>query len=224
MKNILVIGGSSGIGKSFILQNKFDRIHSISRNPSKIERLNFVEYNLDLLKEPLPDLDILDEIVYCPGSINLKPFERLNPVDFQKDYDINVKGLIVVLQKYIELLKKSKSGSVVAFSTVASKTGMPFHSSVAAAKSALEGLMISLAAEYTPTIRFNTISLTLTDTPLAKGILRNEKMYDLMKQRHPLKQILNPDEVASFVHTILNTHSMTGQVLQMDCGITTIKT
>lgn len=223
MKNILVVGGNSGIGKSFIQQNKFDRIYSISRTMSNINRLNFKEFNIDILNDPLPDISQLDEIIFCPGSINLKPFERLTIEDFQHDYDINVKSLIIVLKKYIPLLKNSKSGGVIAFSTVASKMGMPFHSSVASAKSALEGVMSSLAAEYAPSVRFNTIALTLTDTPLAKGILRNEKMYEVMKERHPLKQILSPDEVASFANVILNTHSMTGQVIQMDCGLTTVK-
>lgn len=223
MKNILIVGGSSGIGKSFIQQNKFDRIYSISRTLSNINRLNFKEFNIDILNDPLPDISQLDEIIFCPGSINLKTFERLTIEDFQRDYDINVKSLIIIIKKYISLLKNSKSGGVIAFSTVASKMGMPFHSSIASAKSALEGVMSSLAAEYTPSVRFNTIALTLTDTPLAKGILRNEKMYEVMKERHPLKQILSPDEVASFANVILNTHSMTGQVIQMDCGLTTIK-
>lgn len=223
MKNILIIGGSKGIGKALVDISEESFVYNICRNFSEIKRDNYFEYNLDVTTDKLPQLTELDQIIYCPGSITLKPFEKLTETDFNDDYKINITGLIRVLQYYIPILKKGNHPAVIAYSSVASQQGMPFHSSIAMVKAAIEGLMKSLAAEYAPTIRFNTLALTLTDTPLASKILRNDKMYEAMETRHPLKKILNANEVATFTQSILNSHSISGQTIALDCGITTLK-
>ena len=226
MKTIAVIGGSSGIGKSLIdlVKDNF-KIYAIQRNSSGIVHENMTEYLVDVLKDDLPELESLDGLVYCPGSINLKPFNRLSEVDFKNDYEVNVLGAIRVLQKYIPLLKNGYDPSVLLFSTVAVKMGMPFHASVAAAKGAVEGLIKSLAAEYAPKIRFNAIAPTLTNTKLAEKILRNDRAKDLSAERHPLKKYLEPEEVAEMAHFILSKKgaSLSGQIIEMDCGIVNLK-
>jgi len=197
----------------------------IQRNASGVISDNVTEYLVDVLNEELPDLESLDTLVYCPGSINLKPFSRLTEEDFKNDYEINVLGAIRVLQKYLPLLKKGTSPSVLLFSTVAVKMGMPFHASISAAKGAVEGLMKSLAAEYAPKIRFNAIAPTLTNTRLAEKILRNDKLKDLSADRHPLKRYLEPDEVAEMASFIISDKgsALSGQIIEMDCGIVNLK-
>ena len=144
--------------------------------------------------------------------------------DFQNDFDINVKGGIGVLKKYISNLKSNKA-SVLMFSTVATHIGMPFHASISVSKSAVEGLTKSLAAEYAERVRFNCIAPTITKTPLAASLLRNEKQIELMEQRHPLKRILDPEEIASFAAFLLSEQSsaITGQIFPIDAGLVSIK-
>lgn len=226
MKTIAIIGGSSGIGKSLVnLERDRNKVITIQRNASEIIHENVTEYLVDVLNEELPNLESLDTLVYCPGSINLKPFSRLTEEDFKKDYEINVLGAVRVLQKYLPLLKKGTNPSVLLFSTVAVKMGMPFHTSISAAKGAVEGLMKSLAAEYAPKIRFNAIAPTLTNTRLAEKILRNDKSKELSAERHPLKRYLEPNEVAEMASFIISDKgaSFSGQIIEMDCGIVNLK-
>ncbi|PQJ23281.1 SDR family NAD(P)-dependent oxidoreductase [Tenacibaculum sp. SG-28] len=223
MKTILVVGGSKGIGKAIVdsLKNEHTVI-TFSRTPS--EEIGIEHHTLDVLKDTLPDLDSIDGLVYCPGSINLKSLTRLKEEDFEEDFRINVLGAIKVIKKYEKVLSQN-NGSVVLFSTVATKLGMPFHASVATSKSAIEGLAKSLAAEYATKIRFNVIAPTVTETPLAARLLRNDKQKLSMQDRHPLKDYLQAEEVATLATYFLSDASrlISGQVMPIDAGITTLK-
>lgn len=226
MKTILVIGGSKGIGKAIItslLPNH--NVVNISRTSPDISHPNLTHYECDVTKDDLPQIDAADGLVYCPGSINLKPISRLNIDDFKNDFEINVLGAVKAIQKYLDILKKGTAPSIVLFSTVAAKLGMPFHASVAVSKSGIEGLTKSLGAELAPTVRVNAIAPTVTDTELASKLLRNEKMIDNITQRHPLKKFLNPEEVAHMATFLLseNAASVSGQIFQLDCGIVSFK-
>lgn len=226
MKTILIIGGSKGIGKAIsnVLLDTC-KVINISRSKPEFEHQNLTHYSCDILTDELPDLESVDTLIYCPGSINLKPFERLKIEDFKSDYDINFIGAVKTIQKYLPNLKQAENSSILLFSTVASKLGMPFHASVASVKSAVEGLVKSLAAEYAPKIRINAIAPTVTDTNLASKLLRNERLKDQMIERHPLKKYLSPDEVAEMAAFLISEKSvsMSGQIFEMDCGITTFK-
>lgn len=224
MKTILVVGGSKGIGKALVdVLKDTHKIINISRNEIEAHE-NITHYSLDILKDELPDLETINGLVYCPGSINLKPIGRLKLDDFREDFEINVVSAVKIIQKYINPLKNN-NGSVVLFSTVATKIGMPFHASVSASKSAVEGVVKSLAAEFATKIRFNCIAPTVTDTTLAERLLRNDKQRDGMKQRHPLQKILEPKEVASLAAYLLSdvASSISGQVFPIDAGIVSLK-
>ena len=224
MKTILIIGGSKGIGKALVdVLKDTHKIINISRNEIEAHE-NITHYSLDILKDELPDLETINGLVYCPGSINLKPIGRLKLDDFREDFEINVVSAVKIIQKYINPLKNN-NGSVVLFSTVATKIGMPFHASVSASKSAVEGVVKSLAAEFATKIRFNCIAPTVTDTTLAERLLRNDKQRDGMKQRHPLQKILEPKEVASLAAYLLSdvASSISGQVFPIDAGIVSLK-
>tara|TARA_R110001632_G_scaffold39718_8_gene99362 strand:+ start:4382 stop:5065 length:684 start_codon:yes stop_codon:yes gene_type:complete len=226
MRKILIVGGSRGIGNAILTKLvEENQIINISRVPPNIKHTNLTHYTCDVLVDTLPDLEVIDSIVYCPGSINLKPISRLKLDDFRSDFEINVIGAVKTIQHYLPKLKKGNKPSILLFSTVAAKLGMPFHASVAAAKSAVEGLVKSLGAEFAPTIRINAIAPTVTDTDLASKLLRNEKMIENITERHPLKKFLNPEEVADMAEFLLSTKaaSLSGQVFEMDCGIVSFK-
>ena len=226
MKNIVVIGGSKGIGKSIIksLVNE-NKVINLSRTVPENTPNNLTHYSCNILSDNLPDIETVDTLIYCPGSINLKPISRLSLDDFREDFEINVIGAVKSIQHYLPQLKKGIAPSILLFSTVASKLGMPYHASVAAAKSAVEGLTKSLGAELAPTIRVNAIAPTVTDTTLASKLLRNEKMIENIKERHPLKKFLNPDEVANMATFLISEKaaSISGQIFEMDCGIVSFK-
>ncbi len=226
MRKIVVIGGSKGIGNAIVKTLVNDNsVINISRTKPELIHQNLKHYSCDVLNDELPDLEQLDTIIYCPGSINLKPISRLKLDDFREDYEINVIGAVKVIQKYIGALKKGNAPSILLFSTVASKLGMPFHASIAAAKSGVEGLTKSLGAELAPTIRVNAIAPTITDTELASKLLRNEKMIENITERHPLKKFLNPNEVAGMAQFLISPKaaSISGQIFEMDCGIVSFK-
>ncbi|SHH69579.1 SDR family NAD(P)-dependent oxidoreductase [Winogradskyella jejuensis] len=226
MGKYIVIGGSKGIGNA-IVNNllKHHEVINLSRSAPEISHENLTHHNCDVINDEFPQISEADGLVYCPGSINLKPINRLSIEDFKSDFEINVIGAVKAVQSYLPALKNGKNPSVVFFSTVASDLGMPFHASVAASKSAVEGLTKSLGAELAPTVRVNAIAPTVTDTELASKLLRNERMVENMKERHPLKKYLQPQEVADMATFLLSDKaaSLSGQVFKMDCGITSFK-
>jgi len=226
MKKILVIGGSKGIGKSIIKSLVNDcKVYNISRSEPEESHENLTHFSCDILSDDLPEIDELDSLIYCPGSINLKPIARLKLDDFREDFEINVIGAVKAIQKYLDVLKKGQNPSILLFSTVAAKLGMPFHASIAASKSGVEGLVKSLGAELAPTIRVNAIAPTVTDTDLASKLLRNERMIENITERHPLKKFLKPEEVADLATFLISDKaiSMSGQIFELDCGIVSFK-
>ena len=226
MRNIVIIGGSKGIGNAILLQQlENNKVHNISRNAPEISHPNLKHYAVDVLQGTLPDIENVDVLIYCPGSINLKPIGSLSIDDFKNDFEINVIGAVKTIQKYLPLLKKGTNPSIVLFSTVAAKLGMPFHASIATAKAGIEGLVKSLGAELASVVRINAIAPTITETSLAAGILRNDRMKENMMERHPMKNYLKPEEVASMANYLIseNAKSISGQVFEMDYGIVTFK-
>lgn len=226
MKNILIIGGSKGIGNAILQQQLQNNIViNISRTAPEITHTNLTHFSADISKDKLPEIENIDSIIYCPGTINLKPITGLSLDDFRHDFEVNVIGAIKTIQKYLPVLKKGNKPSILLFSTVAVKLGMPYHASVAASKAAIEGLVKSLGAELAPTIRVNAIAPTITDTSLAANILRNDRMKENMVERHPMKGYLKTDEVASMANFLISdqAQSMSGQIIPMDYGIVSFK-
>ncbi len=226
MKTIIVIGGSKGIGKALVEKLlSYCKVINLSRTTPELSHSNLTHYQCDITQDELPEIESADGLVYCPGSINLKPISRLRIDDFKSDFEINVLGTVKAIQKYLPILRNGINPSIVLFSTVAAKLGMPFHASIAVAKSGIEGLVKSLGAELAPTLRINAIAPTVTNTELASKLLRNDKMIENITERHPLKKFLSPQEVAHMVEFLLseNSASISGQVFEMDCGIVSFK-
>ena len=226
MRNILIIGGTKGIGKAIVdlLVNE-NNVICMSRNSTEFSHNNYSHITFDSINDEFPDFEKVDTLIYCPGSINLKPISSLSVEDFRKDFEINVIGAVKAIKKYIPLLKKGFNPSILLFSTVATKLGMPYHASVSASKSAIDGIVKTLGAELAPKIRINAIAPTLTKTELASKILRNDKVVENMIERHPLKKILSPEEVAKMSEFLIseNASSISGQIINMDAGIVSFK-
>ena len=229
MKNYLVIGGSSGIGKeiSELLSNE-NIVFSTSRNEINESNENIRHIKYDVLEDELdPELlpDQIDGFVYCPGTINLRPFRSLRLETFRSDLELNLIGAIKTLQIILTRLQQSPSSSIIFYSTVAVKTGMPFHSSVSSSKSALEGLTKSLAAEFAPKIRVNCIAPSIVNTPLANKFLNTEDKIEKAAARHPLNKIGTAKEIAQLTQYLLDDKSkwITGQIINIDGGISSIK-
>ncbi|MEK9787590.1 MAG: SDR family NAD(P)-dependent oxidoreductase [Flavobacteriaceae bacterium] len=228
-KNILIIGGSSGIGLALAeLLAPHNNIIVASRTAESIAGLDVKHISYDATQDDL-DTSLLPEVlhgfVYCPGSINLRPFKGLKLDAFQSDFEINLLGAVRSLKSVLNQLSASGNASVVFFSTVAVQTGMPFHSSVAASKGAIEGLTRSLAAEFAPKIRVNAIAPSLVDTPMASKFLNNEVKIEKANERHPLGRVGNAKEMAQASAFLLGEESswMTGKILQLDGGIGNLK-
>jgi NAD(P)-dependent dehydrogenase (short-subunit alcohol dehydrogenase family) len=225
MQNYLIIGASSGIGLQTALQ--LSTQHKVYGTYSKtsVEGSANLSYHFVNVLDEQKNLDFLPEtidgVVYCPGSINLKPFARIKPEDFVQDYQLQVVGAIKIIQAILPKLKVSTHASIVLFSTVAVQTGLNFHSQVAASKGAIEGLTKALAAEFAPTIRVNCIAPSLTNTPLAGTLLNTPEKIEANAQRHPLKKIGQPADIANMVEFLLSDKSswVTGQVLHIDGGM-----
>ncbi|MCM5662985.1 SDR family NAD(P)-dependent oxidoreductase [Galbibacter mesophilus] len=230
MENYLVIGGSSGIGKAIVnlLANEGHKVYA-TYNATEMEDSEQVSYHkLDVLADEL-DLDFLPEeingIAYCPGSINLKPFNRFKEKDFLEDYKLQVLGATKIIQEILPKLKAVEKSSIVFFSTVAVQQGFNFHSQVAMSKGALEGLTKALSAEFAPNIRVNAIAPALTQTPLAERLLNSEQKIKANSEMSPLKALGQPEDIAEAAVYLLTPKSkwVTGQIFKIDGGMSTVK-
>ena len=231
-KNILIVGGTSGIGQAIVnhLIEQGASIYMASRQESTVDSDQITHIPLDVNEmsdelEALPDT--LHGLVYTPGTITLKPFQGLKPEDFLADFNLNVVGAVRVLQASLKKLKAAQGASVVLFSTVAVQLGLNYHTSVAAAKGALEGLGRSLAAELaSKQVRVNLIAPSLTDTPLAQNLLASDEKREASRKRHPLGRYGEPEDMAHMATFLLSENSswMTGQVLHVDGGFSTLRT
>lgn len=227
-KNILFIGGSHGIGLAAAkLLAEDTNLIIASRTADELKSLDITHIPFDVTRDNIKEIelpDTLDGLVFYPGSINLKPFKMLSQDVFEEEMSLNFFSLVKVVRDLLPKLKGSKQASLVFFSTVAVKVGMPFHTSIAASKGAIEGFAKSLAAEYAPSFRVNVISPSLTDTPLSEKLLSNEAKREKMGDRHPLKRVGNPEDIANAVSFLLSDKSswMTGQIIGIDGGLSTL--
>lgn len=228
MKNILLIGGSYGIGLAIAKELQFENnVYIASRSNENLADVKATHIAFDATTDTIDTSQlpaVIDGLVYCPGSINLRPFKGLKPEAFETDLQINFLSLVKVIQSVLPNLLASEQASIVTFSSVAATMGMPFHTSVAASKGAIEGFAKALAAEYAPKIRVNVIAPSLTDTPLADKFLNNETKQEKSAERHPLKRFGKPEDSAQMATFLLSDKSswISGQIFHVDGGMSSL--
>ncbi len=230
-KNILIIGASSGIGHALALNLQAQGATLFTAGRRQPEGIQSTHMMWDVAAQPAAETvnqlpDVLHGLVYAPGTINLKPFQRLDVQDYRNDLEVNVIGAVAAIHAAYPALKKSKNASIVLFSTVAAKLGMGLHSSVSVAKSAVEGLTKALAAEFAPySIRVNAVAPSLTDTPLAGFLLEGDVKRDAANKRHPLNRVGTPDDIAGMAAYLLSDGAswITGQIIGVDGGMGSLK-
>lgn len=227
MKNYLIIGASSGIGRQLALQLSTHHAVMGTYYMHETSHPSIAYQYFDALgNETLQNIpEVLDGVAYCPGSIRLKPFSRLKEQDFIDDYKLQVGGAVKVVQQCLPALKKADNPSVVLFSTVAVQTGFNFHSLVSSSKGAIEGLTKALAAEFAPKIRVNCIAPSITQTTLAANLLSSDEKIKANAERHPLKRIGQPGDIANLAEFLMTDQSnwITGQIVHIDGGMSAIK-
>jgi NAD(P)-dependent dehydrogenase (short-subunit alcohol dehydrogenase family) len=230
MKNYVVIGGSSGIGKEIVnsLKTEDATIYATYNSHEMADETNVHYQQLNVLTDTFDDSELPEEIhglVYCPGSINLKPFHRFKGQDFVDDLQLQVVGATTIIQQLLPKMKNSKDASIVMFSTIAVQNGYNFHAQVAVSKGAIEGLTRALAAEFAPGIRVNAVAPSLTDTPLAERLLSTEEKKAVQAEKIPLKRVGSAKDIAAAATYLLSNQSswVTGQILHVDGGSSSIK-
>lgn len=227
-KNILVAGGSTGIGLAVVKQltDAGAAVYVLSRTAAAEWSPEVHHIPYDVLRDELLPAGFLpsqlDGLLYAVGSIDLRPFQRFTHEDMLRDYRLHVTGAAMIIQQAMVSLKRSGSASIVLISSVAATVGMGFHTSVAAAKGAVNGMTLSLAAELAPhKIRVNAVAPSLTDTPLAAKLLSDDKRRESAAQRHPLGRIGRPEDIAAGICFLLSDESswVTGQIIGIDGGL-----
>lgn len=229
MRNYVIIGGTSAIGNSIIENmNGNDKVYASYHEKEYEDNSNITPFYFDALN---PEIDVdmfpesIDGLVYCPGTINLKPFTRFDEIDFIHDFKLQVCGATYCIRKLLPRLRKSGSGSIVLFSTIAVQNGFKFHTQVSMSKGAIEGLTKALAAEFSPKVRVNAIAPSLTQTPLAKNLLDNEEKIAKQGESNPMKRVGQAQDIATMACYLLDSKAswITGQIMHIDGGMSTIK-
>ena len=230
----LIFGATGAIGSNLanqLYESKQD-IHLVARNEEEVkslsEKLKCTYSVVDVLENNFIDkikseITEIKGIAYCVGSIDLKPLKMVSENDFQKCMKLNLYSAVEVIKAYQDSLKKNK-GSIILFSTVAAKRGFTNHSIIASTKAAVEGLTISLAAEFAPNIRVNCIAPSLTNSKIAQPLLKNTIMAESIAKAHPMKRIGEGKDAAAMAKFLLTDESswITGQIIGVDGGRSSI--
>ena len=226
----LIVGATGSIGSNLATQlyDSNKEAHLVGRNEDETkslsEKLGFTYTIADVLEDGFvdkikSDIDDIKGIAYCVGSIDLKPLKISSESDFNKCMKLNLYSAVELIKGFQDSLKKNK-GSIVLFSTVAAQRGFTNHSIIASAKAAVEGLAVSIAAEFAPDIRVNCVALSLINSKIAQPILKNTALAQGIAKAHPLKRIGEGKDGAALAKFLLTEESswVTGQVIAVDGG------
>ena len=226
----LIFGATGSVGSSLAeqLKNSGNDIHLVARNEGEVkviaDKLGCSYTVADVLEDGFiekvkTDINEIKGMAYCVGSIDLKPLRMVTEADMNKCMKLNLYSAIEAIKGYQESLKKNK-GSVVLFSTVAAQRGFTNHTIIASAKAAVEGLTVTLAAEFAPHIRVNCIAPSLSKSKIAEPMLKNPAIAEGIAKAHPLKRLGEGKDSAALAKFLITGESswITGQIIAVDGG------
>ena len=226
----LIFGATGSVGSSLAeqLKNSGNDIHLVARSENEVktiaEKLGCSYTVADVLEDGFiekvkSDVNEIKGIAYCVGSIDLKPLRMVTEADMNKCMKLNLYSAIEAIKGFQESLKKNK-GSVVLFSTVAAQRGFTNHTIIASAKAAVEGLTVTLAAEFAPHIRVNCIAPSLSKSKIAEPMLKNPAIAEGIAKAHPLKRLGEGKDSAALAKFLITEESswITGQIIAVDGG------
>lgn len=226
----IIAGASKGIGRALVEKagKAGQEIFAISRSTPKVPS----EHGQWIKGDVAHPEDFIDQfppavncVTFCPGKVILGPIKRLKAEQMEEAYRTNVLDAFKLIKSILPRLTQNENGSIVFISSVAASTGLPNHCAISAAKSALEGFSVALAADLAPKVRVNVVAPTLTPTEMGLAMVGGEKMIPMIEERHPLKKLPRIDEIAatiSFLHST-DASSITGQVLKVDSGLSSLR-
>lgn len=235
---IVILGATGGIGAALarrvaargatpvLMARDAARLEALAAEIPGAEALVVDVTDTAALKAAITGLGApLAGLAYCVGSILLKPATRVTEADLADTYRLNVIGAAMAVQAAIPALQAGQ-GSVVLFSSVAARAGFANHLAIGAAKAAVEGMTVALAAELAPQVRVNAIAPSLTRTRIAEPLTRNPAMAEAIGKLHPIPRLGEPEDVAALADLLLSPEAgwITGQVIGVDGGRGTLRT
>lgn len=232
-KNILITGGTRGIGKQIALDflrngaNVF--ITGTGKKPVLDKNINYLQVDfsnkksLELFIKKISNIHI-DILVNNAGINIIKPIEDVTSKDYDELFNVNLKAPYFICKAVGQIMKKNNSGKIINIASIWSKVSKPNRTLYVTSKNALVGLTQTLAIEFASyNILVNSVSPGFTDTELTKKSLTTKEL-SILKKQIPLKRLAKTNEISelvTFLSSDKNTY-ITGQNIVIDGGYTII--
>jgi 2-keto-3-deoxy-L-fuconate dehydrogenase len=218
-KVVIITGGSSGIGRaiSLLFAQQGAEVHIFDlQSPLSDDTISEVQHfnknskfhPVDITHEQLVlneinALNIIDILINNAGIAQIGNVENTSADDFQKIFDVNVKGAFNCIKAVIPKMVKNKSGVILNMASVASSVGIPDRFGYSMTKGAIKSMTQSIAKDYiSKGIRCNCISPARVHTPFVDGFIQknypnNQKeMFDKLSASQPIGRMAKPIEIA----------------------------
>ena len=221
-KKAVITGGASGIGKAvallFAKQGAF--VHLLDMNEEglsavlseiKVMKGNAAAHLANVahqqeIKSVFEKIGTLDILVNCAGISNIGKAATTSEADFDKVYEVNVKGLYNCLHEAIPCMKKNGAGTILNMASVANNVGIPDRFAYSMSKGAVLGMTLSVAKDYiAENIRCNCVSPARVHTPFVDNYLaktypgKEKEMFEKLAKTQPIGRMGRPEEIAHLI-------------------------